>query len=301
MSGGSIITRMLCRLLPLAPIALASAPAQAQYLRPATDDPPTEPGTFSAVLRAIGDAQLSLNRLLAETIHGAGTEGFWAILVILGIAFAYGILHAVGPGHGKVVVTAYFAAHRARWPDALALGGSIAAVQAVVAVAIVLDVGRLALVRQIPLAELVSYGLIAVIGIGMLIAGLRGRPACGHDHDGAHAPTGPMPRNLATLALGVGVRPCTGTILILLFTLSQGIVLVGVLAALAVGLGVAITVSGFGLATIGSRRWLGTRFAGRAGLAHRAERGVQIAGAAFITGVGALLFAATWYRAAPLV
>ena len=300
----------LSHLFAAALLVFAAAPAKAQYLRPTTDNPPgppAEPGVLSAVLQAIGDAQLQLNRLLTETIHGADGQGLWPILAILGIAFAYGILHAVGPGHGKVVVTAYFAAHRARWPDALALGGLIATIQSAVAIAIVLvfavilDVGRLALVRQIPMAELLSYGLIAVIGVGMLIAGLRGRSACGHDHGESHARQAPMPRNLMTLALGVGVRPCTGTILILLFTLSQGIILVGVLAALAVGLGVAITVGGFGLATIGSRRWLGARFAGRPGLAHQAERSVQIVGAAFITCAGALLFAAAWHRAAPLV
>ncbi len=51
----------------------------------------------------------------------------------------------------------------------------------------------------------------------------------------------------------VGLRPCTGSILVLLFTLANGLFLIGVASAFAMALGVALTISLIGLAAIGIR------------------------------------------------
>lgn len=79
-------------------------------------------------------------------------------------------------------------------------------------------------------------------------------------------------------AIAAGLRPCTGSVIVLLFTLANGMFLIGVLGSLVMALGVAITVAAIGLATIyarkgiasaarPSRRWanVGHRLAGLAG------------------------------------
>lgn len=68
------------------------------------------------------------------------------------------------------------------------------------------------------------------------------------------------PKALA-LAVSVGIRPCTGAILVLLFAISQGLMWAGVMATFAMALGTAITVSALAALAVGSRE-LATRLAG---------------------------------------
>jgi len=127
--------------------------------------------------------------------------------------------------------------------------------------------------------EIASYGLIALIGLSMIHNVATRRVCCDladepshdhhhddhhdHGHDHAHSPSR-MPvvaktgtrEWLTILGTGaaVGLRPCSGAILVLLFTLANAIFPVGILAVLAMGLGVAMTVSIVSLTTLGARR-----------------------------------------------
>ncbi len=99
------------------------------------------------------------------------------------------------------------------------------------------------------------------------------------------------PGGLASVALAVGLRPCTGALIVLLFALANGIFAVGIAATLVMALGVAITVSAFGIGAIGLRRGLTRTGVHRPRLARLSHAGLQIAGSLLITGLGALLFA----------
>ncbi len=88
--------------------------------------------------------------------------------------------------------------------------------------------------------------------------------ACGH----AHIPEPSQLEGELTLkkalaiAFSVGIRPCTGAILVLIFSLSQGILLAGIFSTFAMALGTAITVSVLASLALGSRE-LAVRIAGR--------------------------------------
>jgi nickel/cobalt exporter len=94
-----------------------------------------------------------------------------------------------------------------------------------------------------------------------------------HDHDDeghawghAHAPepselTGRdwLKRGLAAV-VAVGLRPCSGAIIVLVFALAQGLFLIGVASTFAMGLGTAITVAAIATLAVGARG-LASRFA----------------------------------------
>ena len=63
------------------------------------------------------------------------------------------------------------------------------------------------------------------------------------------------------IAFSVGIRPCTGAILVMIFAMSQGLLIAGVFATFAMALGTAITVSILASLAVGSRE-LATRMAG---------------------------------------
>jgi nickel/cobalt transporter (NicO) family protein len=240
---------------------------------------------------------------------GSLVAGAWLCL----IAFVYGVLHAAGPGHGKLVVSSYFLANRAAWRRGVLLSVGAALTQALAAILLVgvpvllLGMTRASALGQIRYLELASYGLMTLIGLGLLVRAARGQVGCGHDHgldDHAHhqghdhacghhhAPPAVERRGFRLLAFAVGCRPCSGAVLVLLFALANDMVPAGLLAVLVMAAGVALTTSAAGFVGIGARRGVERLLLARPRAALLAERGMAFGGAGAVTLLGGLLFLA---------
>lgn len=297
-------------------LLLVPASATAQYLRGGESAAPVqEPSLIQKLLFQIAQMQARLNAELTDTIRAAQSgDSLAPALAIIGAAFLYGVLHAAGPGHGKAVVATYFLANPARWLRGVTTGFAVALIQAVTAIlivavlAMVLGVALTQVLDRALTIELLSYGLIVGLGLFMLYRVATGRAACGHDHHhhgDHHTGTGRtglrgwidrvLPEDLAPLAVAVGLRPCSGAIIILLFTLANGIFLVGALATFSMAFGTALVVSLAGLLAIAARRTVTASNRGHAFVA-RMQTGVTIAGALVITTLGGLMFAGALQR-----
>jgi ABC-type nickel/cobalt efflux system permease component RcnA len=218
--------------------------------------------------------QGSLHRQLAGALRGL-REGdpAHAAWVLGSLSLLYGVVHAIGPGHGKAVISSYLLADGQTIRSGIVLSFAAAAAQAVSAVAIVL-VGSLImglagfqLSRLAANAETASFALVTILGAGMALTGarqlarrFRAQPAhaththehgghehhagCGHEH--APRPAAPGRQRLlrsAGVVLAVGIRPCTGALIVLVFALVNGLILAGIASTLAMALGTAVTVS----------------------------------------------------------
>jgi ABC-type nickel/cobalt efflux system permease component RcnA len=147
-------------------------------------------GDLSAqVSRTAAEWQARLNREVTRQLRALGDDGGGAALwALVTTGFLYGIVHTLGPGHGKAVVVAYFLDGRRRrgWIDGILAGAWIAITHTIAALllaGVLAAMGRLrpmSALGQVRLVELVSYGLIVAIGLWRLHAGLTGRL---HDHD----------------------------------------------------------------------------------------------------------------------
>lgn len=214
--------------------------------------------------------QASLHRQLAGALRGL-REGdpLHAAWVLGSLSLLYGVVHAAGPGHGKAVISSYLLADGETVRSGIVLSFAAALAQAVSAVAIVL-IGSLVmglagfqLTRLAADLETVSFALVTVLGVGMVLTGARRlarrlRPAavaqpdaehvhhacCGHDHMPRPAPPGRQHLlRSAGVVLAVGIRPCTGALIVLVFALVNQLFLAGIAATLAMALGTAVTVS----------------------------------------------------------
>ena len=173
---------------------------------------------------------------------------------------------------------------------------ALSAIVIVSVIALVLRAASGAVLESVDVLEAASYGLIIVIGLGMAYRTIRGTPHhCAiHEHDGDVARGGMLSRWMPegparNLAAAVGVRPCSGAIIILLFTLANGLFVVGIIATLVMAVGVAMTVSGIGVGAI-LARWSVARLAvNRPGLAAVAGRTAGIVGSLFLVIAGTLL------------
>jgi nickel/cobalt exporter len=285
--------------------------------------------------------QAEFYRMLSGAIRAAKADGS-ATWALLGISFAYGVFHAAGPGHGKAVISSYLVANDETWKRGIALSFASALLQAITAVAVVAIVAMLlgatskAMGDTVRVIEVVSYGLIILIGLRLLWVKGRAflallwpqKPAHdhaphdhshahdhrhdhhhGHDHthdhhdhgDEAHAwghAHAPEPRELGgrdwwkrglTAIVAVGLRPCSGAIIVLVFALAQSMFWIGVASTFVMGLGTAITVSAIATIAVGARGLAGRLAKAKPGAGMLLLRGLETAAAGFIIVFGALL------------
>jgi len=245
-------------------------------------------------------------RQLTGAVRAWKQDG-WAAWLLLALSFGYGVFHALGPGHGKAVLTAYVLANRETIRNGALLAMLSAFLQAFVAIALVaiaagvLQISGVAMNRATWWLELASYAMMAALGAwlvykhvlkplidlirGWMKAGQgrhthhahprHGDHACSHDHDHAHHHAhsdhthvhdescghvhmpdpnliaGPLNWTKAISAvLAVGLRPCSGAVFVLVFSLAQGFFIAGIAAALAMGLGTGLTVAALASASL---------------------------------------------------
>ena len=235
---------------------------------------------------------------------------------LIGLSFVYGVLHALGPGHGKAVVSAYVVADARRLRQGLAMAWLASGLQALVAitlVTIILLVSTAAL-RQTQLSTLilerVGYGLVVLIGIlmgGMAVwRGIRGA----HEHhcQDHHSEFGHVRRadlslregpggsrlRQALLVFAVGVRPCSGAVLVLGFAKGVGVFLYGILATIAMSIGTALTVSALAVMTFFFRRSALNLVGERASAVGALELGLALLAAVGLILLGSLLLAGSF-------
>ena len=115
---------------------------------------------------------------------------------------------------------------------------------------------------------------------------------CGHSHgptpDQLAGPGG-WRRGLGTI-FAVGMRPCSGAILVLVFSLAQGLFLAGIAATFVMGLGTAITVATIAVIAVSAKGLAKRLSAGREGGGALIMRGIEFgaAGLVLLFGLGLL-------------
>lgn len=321
--------------------------------------PPPEPGLAmprTGVLGWINAQQQQFYRSMNEALGALRTDlnAFWVLGLL---SFLYGVFHAAGPGHGKVVISSYMLASEQQVRRGVALSFAAALLQSLVAIgfvlvgALVLNLTSMAMDEAANWIGVLSYGLVAALGLWLIARKLLGWGHAHHDHDHAPAPMADrasrarallregevLPREAVVagpgqpdahgrrpgdahyghdhghhhdhdhhhghehghghdhghgghghdqhdhdhghhhvvkpeqaggtwreqlgVVVGVGLRPCSGALIVLVFALSQGLLPAGIVAVLLMGLGTGITVAVLAGLAVGAKG-LARRLAG---------------------------------------
>lgn len=273
--------------------------------------------------------QKGLHQEMTQLLQQVKTAPEQAGGMLVLFSLAYGVLHALGPGHGKVVITTFLATHPARLNTTLRLTLLASLLQGSVAIVLV----TLMLVvlqtssRQLHLSsywlEKGSYLLVIGLGIWIGVRALKAlrrqlRPRspmkihalrADHQHDAhcgcghAHLPNAQQVAEAVSLktqlllVASMGLRPCSGAIMMLLFSRVIGVYLWGVLSAAVMALGTALTISAIGLLVQRSRT-LALRLGGESRAASTAALAMPLlalVGSALLIVVGFAL----WQSATP--
>ena len=216
--------------------------------------------------------QITLHRYLVMYLLQLNNHQYSGGLWLLTGAFLYGVLHAIGPGHGKFIVTTYLttnketelAARVVPFLGSLMQGVSAILFVFILAVGFNLASGDISTSRWY--VEKISAVLIGAFGAFVIYQALKSlRPrrmtisaikplhhhdencGCGHHGVGVNLTQGDWKTRLGVI-LAIGARPCSGAIMILMFSNALGIVTWGVAAVMTMSLGTALSIVGLSLA-----------------------------------------------------
>jgi ABC-type nickel/cobalt efflux system permease component RcnA len=336
---------------PIDLLAAASAPASPPSAFAAPNAAQQSQGAFGGIFGWVLRTQQRLQGELAAGVKSLkGDHATAGAFTLAALSFIYGVVHAVGPGHGKTIISSYVVANEETVRRGVIISFIAAGLQALTAIALV---GILAFAlngsgQQINAwsnqLEMVSYAMIALVGAWLLTTQLiaifrrwqesrtaqRHADHAGHDHDHTHGEhdrhhahdhhnghshaegeachhivdarelAGPFSwRKIFAVVFSVGIRPCTGAILVLIFALTQKVFLAGVAATFAMAIGTGITVATLATLALGSRE-LALKLGGRSGAFANAVWTIcALGGSALILLFGATLFAASLGPARP--
>ncbi|MDP3162389.1 MAG: hypothetical protein Q8N31_20450 [Reyranella sp.] len=221
--------------------------------------------------------QQALSTSLRDIKSGSGSLALWTLA---SVCFGYGVVHTLGPGHGKAVVVAYFldSTKPRAWIEGIFAGAwiafthTLAALLLAGALKLFYSVGMLGALREVRNVEIVSYVLILLVGFWRLWAGLTGRlhehahgdghghAHHGHDHGHAHRDHdhhgASSHRTVAgwLLLTAAGIAPCAGALVVILLSAALGVLWAGVVGVIAIALGMAITLAAIGMASMVAHR-----------------------------------------------
>jgi nickel/cobalt transporter (NicO) family protein len=287
-------------------------------------------GPFAGLFHWINSEQREFYRAMTAALKSMRDDGGAAWLLI-GLSFAYGIFHAAGPGHGKAVISSYMIANEVALRRGVMLSFVSAFLQAVSALMVVggaflvLRGTSVSMNDAAWFMEVASYALITAFGAWLLWQKafrpmFASQPALAHaghahhhhDHAHHHHAQGEVcetcghshaadPKLLEnefdwrtawSAIIAVGMRPCSGALIVLTFALLNGLYLGGVLSVLAMALGTAITVSALATLAVTAKN-TAMKFARSDAASQRIHRIIEITGAALVFLLGLTLLGAS--------
>ena len=236
--------------------------------------------------------QKAFNLQLSSSLNQLNQQHQEAGITLIFISFFYGIFHAIGPGHGKFILTSYLALEQSKLKQAVKISLASSIVQGIVAILLVsiiivaFTLSRTYFNLTLKWVERGSFMLMILLGVYWIYQAWQGiRPPklqirkispmqmsqektplvshhIHHEHCGCghqHLPSS-VQMNQSTgwksqlfLILSIGSRPCSGAILVLFLSYTLNIYLWGILATLMMALGTGITLTIFALIVIFAR------------------------------------------------
>lgn len=187
-----------------------------------------------------------LNEILRKLTEEFSAGLFFALL---GIAFLYGIVHSLGPGHGKTLIASFFLKEKHPLRKSLFLAMIVSAVHSGSAVIIsFLFTLVLTGLRGIFRIQMQGYFmkasgiLILIIGVVFLVLKILHRH---RENPGYKGNT-----RLVLVGISAGIVPCPVALMIMMLTIPRGIFHIGLAAVLFISLGMFLLLSATGIAAI---------------------------------------------------
>ncbi|MEO1953723.1 MAG: cytochrome c biogenesis protein CcdA [Campylobacterales bacterium] len=206
---------------------------------------------YADFIQLIVSWQYELNRFISSHIRAVEDESsIMASLSIVGVAFIYGVVHAAGPGHGKALVAFYFTSNKSDYKKAFKMGYLISIIHAISA--LIFTFGIYFILEKMfrrhfnefsNIAMHISAGMILCVGLYLLYEAFSGRKQKEKNVKNTN-------KSELGVAFSAGIVPCPGVMTIVLFCIVLHQFTLGIISAMAMSIGMGLTISLAGIFSI---------------------------------------------------
>jgi nickel/cobalt transporter (NicO) family protein len=254
---------------------------------------------FNTVNRYIVPIQRKLNRKISYLSKRIETDKSFVILLIF-FSFIYGLVHAIGPGHGKFIISSYFFSKKAKPIEAILSGFVIAFTHGISGIVIILVIFLLlhlpvlkSLANTTRIISIISYLMIAGIGLSLfvktIIDAFTRKNHCTSEPNMVSAKVS----SFLPISFITGLIPCPGAATIILFSLSTGSFIVGSIAIFAMSFGMGIIISLFAIAALYAQKGILNSINRNKDLQFKIIIGLRLVGTFMLFGIGMTLLLLT--------
>ena len=205
---------------------------------------------MSPVIRSVSNTQYKLKKNIAyisrQILKG---KSFTSLFMILTLVFFYGVVHAIGSGHGKIIAITYFLSDKFHPVKGIVFGFVFSLMHSLSALVVYLILNFFSKMvfsssRNIELImQKISFSLVFMIGLYMFVQAIRAMKSkenslcLGHIHG-------------QSLPLAIGIIPCPGTLLFLSFFYSMGLFWMGIISVFLIATGMGISLAAIAVLVI---------------------------------------------------
>ena len=206
---------------------------------------------YGEFIHKLTQMQYELNSFIASSIREIKDESsLTSSLIIISVAFIYGVVHAAGPGHGKALVAFYFTSNKSDYKKAFKIGYLISMFHA--ASALIFTFGIYFIIEKMFRKNFQDFSntLMGISAVMIMMVGLYLLyEAYTHRKDKEKKIRKTTKSELA-VSFSAGIVPCPGVMTIVLFCIVLGHYTLGILSAVAMSIGMGLTISLAGIFSI---------------------------------------------------
>jgi len=206
---------------------------------------------WHSIMKWQRDMNSKLNILLKNLKKSFNFRYF---LILITISTVFGVIHAIGPGHGKMIVGAYFLKEKASPIKAVKIGSVIALTHSGSAIFLGIVFG--VIIKGMKMRERFNIqNYIGIVG-GVFITLLGFYYLWQKLTNNEHLHKISSGKNEVLLGVFSGLVPCPVSMTIILFSLYSDVFLLGLISVIFFSVGMAITISLIGIIMIRSRDFI---------------------------------------------
>lgn len=202
--------------------------------------------------------QHQLREKMSGLIREAKSEKKIMPIALLALsAFLYGAVHSAGPGHGKAVAVSYILSCKPKLSQSLMFGNIVALTHGFSGIFLVLTVKFIlhssmthSLETVTYITQIISFSLISLMGIIIVIKSMLSwfKKKASRGQNQTWLSTNPF-----ATAFAVGLIPCPGVVMVMLFAISLNLTGLGVFLGTCIAMGMASTITLIVLAGISGK------------------------------------------------
>ena len=170
------------------------------------------------------------------------SEDFTLILYLWGVSFFYGVIHALGPGHGKLIVSSYLLTKKNSYKKAFKIGYLISLVHTFSALLISLSIYYIIQGVVSKQFHETSEITMKISGILIILFGLYLIYENFIKKEKFEEPNLDNKKDFF-IALSVGLVPCPGVMTLVIFSIIISQIYIGIISAIFMSIGMGLTIS----------------------------------------------------------